>query len=223
MRLPFGKTSVELPDYWKEYQMEASKKLPPEIQSNNFVVLDTETTGFSFQRDRMLSIGALSLKNGVIQVNNSLELYLKQEHFDHSTVKIHGLLKKERKTCVTENEAVELLLGYLKNSIIVGHHTHFDICMINKALKRQGLPELLNRSLDTALLYPKSLIKSPLRSQKEQYTLDDLAEAFDISLKDRHTALGDAYITAIAFLGIIGRLQKKEKLSINSLFKLNSL
>ncbi|NAS12941.1 3'-5' exonuclease [Poritiphilus flavus] len=223
MRSPFNKTPVELPGFWKEYEIEASKKLPPELESNSFVVLDTETTGFSFQRDRMLSIGALTLKNGVMEVNNSLELYLKQERFDHSTVKIHGLLKKETKTCVTEYEAMRQLLAYVKNSVIVGHHTHFDISMINKALKRQGLPELLNRSLDTALLYPKSLIKSPLRSQKDHYTLDDLAEAFDISLKDRHTALGDAYITAIAFLGIIGRLQKKENLSLNSLFKLNTI
>ena len=75
--------------------------------------------------------------------------------------------------------------------------------MINKALERNGLAILKNRTLDTATLYKKTLIKSYLLERKDHYTLDDLADKFDISKKDRHTAMGDAYITAIAFLKIV--------------------
>ena len=42
---------------------------------------------------------------------------------------------------------------------------------------------------------------------------------FDISKKDRHTALGDAYITAIAFLKIVKKLKEKKHINLNSLFK----
>ncbi|MNF89306.1 DNA polymerase III subunit epsilon [compost metagenome] len=91
--------------------------------------------------------------------------------------------------------------------------------MINKALERNGLPQLVNHRLDTAILYKKTLIKSHLFERKDHYSLDDLADKFDISKKDRHTALGDAYITAIAFLKIVKKLKEKRETNLNSLFK----
>ncbi|MDX1327283.1 MAG: 3'-5' exonuclease, partial [Arenibacter sp.] len=51
-------------------------------------------------------------------------------------------------------------------------------------------------------------------------SLDELAEKFDISRKDRHTAMGDAYITAIAFLKIKSRLKEKGVLRLKDLLKI---
>jgi len=81
--------------------------------------------------------------------------------------------------------------------------------MINKALERHGLPSLKNKSLDTVFLYKKSLLRSPLIERKEDYSLDELADKFNISKKDRHTALGDAYITALLFLKILKKMKEK--------------
>ncbi|WP_276391733.1 hypothetical protein [Eudoraea chungangensis] len=50
------------------------------------------------------------------------------------------------------------------------------------------------------------------------YGLDEIADKLDISTKDRHTALGDAYITAIAFLKIISRLQEKGPITWKGLY-----
>ncbi len=83
--------------------------------------------------------------------------------------------------------------------------------MINHALKRHGMPKLKNRFLDTSALYKRSLIRSPLVKNQDQYSLDELAEKFDIPTQDRHTALGDAYITAIAFLKILAHIKGEGK------------
>ena len=91
--------------------------------------------------------------------------------------------------------------------------------MINHALKRHGMPKLKNRFLDTSALYKRSLIRSPLVKNQDQYSLDELAEKFDIPTQDRHTALGDAYITAIAFLKILGTLKEKGNFSVKHLLK----
>ena len=189
------------------------------IEETRFVVLDTETTGFDYENDRILCIGALILQNGIISIQESFEVYLEQDHYDKSTAQIHGILKAFVIQRPTELEALQQFLDFLGDSIIIAHHTIFDVTMINKALERNGLPQLTNKTLDTAYLYKRTLIQSHLFERKDHYTLDDLADKFDISKKDRHTALGDAYITAIAFLKIVKKLKEKKAVNLNQLFK----
>lgn len=204
-------------NFWKKEENPFDENIS--IEETRFVVLDTETTGFDYDNDRILCIGALVLENGIIAVQDSFELYIEQDHYDKSTAQIHGILKAFVIQRPTELEALEQFLTFLGDSIIIAHHTTFDVTMINKALERNGLPELNNKRLDTAILYKKTLIKSHLFERKDHYTLDDLADKFDISKKDRHTALGDAYITAIAFLKIVSKLREKKEINLNSLFK----
>lgn len=195
------------------------EKLNRAIETERFVVLDTETTGFDYDNDRILCIGALTLENGVINLQNVFEHYIDQEHFDKTSVQIHGIIRSDVLDHKSEIEVLQLFLDYLGDSIIIAHHTLFDITMINNALVRNGMDKIKNKTLDTAVLYKKTLIKSNLIQHKDQYTLDDLADKFDISKKDRHTAVGDAYITAIAFLKIIKKLREKKEMMLYQLFR----
>jgi DNA polymerase-3 subunit epsilon len=213
----FKRKETNLPDFWLRYEKSFSEKLPADLKDVRFVVLDTETTGLDTETDRMLCIGALALKNKTIAIHESFEIYLKQPLYHPKSIQIHGILKEEHKSCVDELDALKQLLVFLKDAVIVAHHAGFDLAMINNALKRHGLPKLRNKVLDTAALYKRTLIKSPILERKEQYSLDDLADQFNISKKDRHTALGDAYITAIAFMVILGRLEQKKQLNTKSL------
>ncbi|KQB37433.1 PolC-type DNA polymerase III [Flavobacterium aquidurense] len=208
---------MSLFNFWKKEENLFDETIS--IEETRFVVLDTETTGFDYENDRILCIGALVLQNGIIAIQDSFEVYIEQDHYDKATAQIHGILKAFVIQRPTELEALQQFLAFLGDSIIIAHHTIFDVTMINKALERNGLPELTNKRLDTAILYKKTLIKSHLFERKDHYTLDDLADKFDISKKDRHTALGDAYITAIAFLKIVKKLKEKKHINLNSLFK----
>lgn len=206
--------SKPLPPFWTNYVKRFKEKVPSNLTEITFVVLDTETTGFSFDEDRILSIGAVKIKQETIAVQEVLDIYLEQEKFNKESVPVHGLLKNGQRNCITELKALELFLNYIGNAVIVAHHAGFDMGMLNMALNRNGLPDLKNKVLDTGVLYKKTLIKSYLIQPKSNYTLDELAEKFSISKKDRHTALGDAYITAVAFLKIISRLKEKKNFSI---------
>jgi len=208
---PFSKKKqLELPNFWWEYEAHFKEKLPEDIHENTFVVLDTETTGFSMTKDRMLCIGALKLLDNNIVVKESFEVYIQQEHYNTESAEIHGILKKTKRNSISELDALKQFLVYAKNHILVGHHVMFDINIINAALKRNGLPKLKNKTLDTESLYIRTLLISTVVQQKERYSLDDLAKKFSISRKDRHTALGDAYITAIAFLRTIEKLKSQK-------------
>ncbi|SHK61064.1 DNA polymerase-3 subunit epsilon [Maribacter aquivivus] len=215
----FKKTPKNLPDYWIKYASLFKESPSKDFNDLIFVVLDTETTGFSFEDDRILSIGAVKIKKESISVQEVFDIYLEQEKFNKETVHVHGLLKNGQRECISEVLALVKFLDYVGNAIIVAHHAGFDMGMLNTALERNDLPKLKNTVLDTGVIYKKTLIKSYLVQPKSNYTLDELAEKFSISRKDRHTALGDAYITAVAFLKIISRLKEKKNFSLKYLLR----
>ncbi len=213
------KSKTILFDLLGKSEKSSDEELSNDIDAVRFVVLDTETTGFDYTTDRILCIGAIVLQNNTIPINGSFEVYIQQEHYDQATAKIHGILKEFVIDRPTELQALQQFLDFLGDSIVIAHHTIFDITMINKALERNGLPELKNKTLDTAVLYKKTLLVSNLLERKENYSLDELADKFDISKKDRHTAMGDAYITAIAFLKILNKLRERKEITLRQLFK----
>lgn len=205
------------PSYWKEYLKKFKQKQPKSIETTRFVVFDTETTGLDVIKDRILSIGAISIINNTLDVSDSFEIYLKQIEFNAETVEIHGLLKEGNLTKKTEKEAIELFIEFLGNSVLVAHHTAFDIEMINAALKRLNLPNLKNKRIDTGILYKK------LEGKKDgHFNLDVLCKEFNIPKHDRHTASGDAYITALLFLKIISKLKKERTIHYSDLFRVSN-
>jgi len=216
----FKNKSKDLPQFWKDYEAKFQEKLPVEIADTRFVVLDTETTGFDLKKDRMLSIGAIAVKGKSIDVADGFEEYISQETFNPKTVKIHGIIQNERIETLTEEEAVKAFLKYVGNSVLVAHHAGFDIGMINQALSRMGLPKLKNKVLDTVNLYRETRIISNLINREKSYSLDEIAETYNIDIKDRHTAAGDAFITAMAFLTILGKLNADRKLNLKKLFRI---
>ena len=148
------KDKKPLPSYFLAYQESFlnAKKLP--IKETRFVVYDTETTGFS-RKDRVLSIGAVSLIDNIINVNDAFEVYVKQKLFRAETVPIHGILKGGEIKKITELAALKLFLKYIGNAVLVGHHVNFDVEMMNEILRRNKLPILLNKTIDTDFLYKK--------------------------------------------------------------------
>ena len=201
------------PDFWKAYLALFKTKMPKTFEEANFVIFDTETTGLDTQEDRILCIGAVKLKNNEIDIAEIFELYLIQDKFNEASVEIHGILKDGKLQKVTEEEAIESFINYIGNGILVAHHTAFDVEMINIALKRIGLGKLKNKSIDTGVFYKK--LKNVAN---KHYSLDALCAEFNISKHDRHTASGDAYITALLFLKILSKLRTERTVHFDDLF-----
>ncbi|WP_397362967.1 PolC-type DNA polymerase III [Olleya sp. R77988] len=193
------------PDFYNAYA-ETFKQQSKVFETTRFVVFDTETTGLQPETDKVLSIGCVVVTNTTIDVADSFECYLNQIQFNADTVQIHGLLKGGKLTKIEERDAIIQFLDYIKNAVLVAHHAAFDIAMINQALKRLDLPKLKNKVVDTGQLYKKTKY---VKDQKH-YSLDQLCNQFNITMHDRHTASGDAYLTAILFLKCTALLKKKK-------------
>lgn len=196
------------PDYWKTYSNYFENKNSTDFEQIRFVIFDTETTGVQIKKDKILSIGTVAVQGNSIDIADSLEIYVQQEEFNKDTVEIHGLLKEGSFKKLSEEETVIQFLNFIKDDVIVAHHTAFDIGMINEALKRLGLPKLKNKSLDTGILFKKTKEHVP---KDKPYSLDELCTVFQINKHDRHTASGDAFITAIIFVKIVAQLKRSNK------------
>lgn len=223
MQLWSKKNNNDYPVFWKNYLALFDRKKQKEFESNpRFVAFDTETTGFDFEKDRVLSIGAVAIKNNSINVADQIEVYLEQEVFNQDTVEIHGIRKNADLDQVSEEKALQWFLEFIGDAILVAHHARFDTQMINKALKRQGLGVLKNKVLDTSTLFKHTKHQVYRNDFNRAYSLEELCRDLKISESDRHTASGDAFITALAFLKIISRLRRDKKIQrINDLFVLS--
>src|SRR5690349_12525096 len=102
-----------------------------------FVVLDSETTGFSPVLDRILTIGAVAVQDREIRLDDSFDALLRVMG-DVGPVDVHGVTPERTRRGYEEGEAIERWLGYLRDAVIVGHHIGHDISMLDAALERMG-------------------------------------------------------------------------------------
>jgi DNA polymerase-3 subunit epsilon len=169
-----------------------------------FVVLDTETTGTNPQRDKIITIGALAVVDGEILLDDAFEVLLKIA-YNNSSVTVHGITRDEAAGGMREAEALALFLEYLRDGVIVGHHIGHDIQALNVACERHFGMSLRNRSLDTMdlTLHLNDDGAFANRPMANGFTLDALCEMFGVAPHDRHTAGGDAFITAQIFLRLL--------------------
>ncbi|THH41276.1 3'-5' exonuclease [Neolewinella litorea] len=198
------------PEYYRRYDSEVQHEFPPDrlLREVPVVILDTETTGLDVRQDRILSLGALKVYGNSINLGEKFEAYLPTPPgFEHSeAVAIHGIIPNSlRYSYVDEPTLLSDLLTYLGGSLIVGHHIGFDVAMLNQTLQRHGAGPLRNRVIDTADL-ARRLRPSGYWTPDHDFSLDALARRYRIPLSDRHTSLGDCYITGVLWLKLLSRL-----------------
>ncbi len=169
-----------------------------------FVVLDSETTGLDPRRDRLVTIGAVVVRSGEILLEDSFEALLKVA-YNTSSVTVHGVTREQAEAGLDEAEAVAAFVRYLRDGVIVGHHIGHDIAVLSAATERHFGFALANRHLDTMEL-TLHLERDgafagmpPIRS----FSLDALCALFGVVPHDRHTAPGDAFLTAQVFLKLL--------------------
>lgn len=219
----FKKEPENHPDFWKEYLSHFENKLDKKrsLRDFRYVVFDTETTGLDLKKDRICQIGAVGMIDNTIQLKDYFNTLVIQETGGIGEVKeVHGLLDKDVQSGIDEKEAVIEFINYLKGAIIVAHHAAFDIGMINQSLKRHfgGSLKLKNKYLDTAHLERRlTPISAYAVDNPKDYSLDALAGKYGIALHDRHTGIGDAFITAQIFFKIVARLEKRGVKSLQEL------
>lgn len=173
------------------------------------ISIDTETTGLHLFKDRIISIGAVGLKDGEICVEDTFEATLTVGH-NTSSVVIHGITREESRKGWPEKEALIRFIDYVQGGVLVGHQILTDLCMLAMAAERHHLSLPLPMALDAKLLAHAIQERwGDLQGHMlQRFTLEELCAVFRITLHDRHTSSGDAFLTALLWQRLLRLSQR---------------
>lgn len=154
----------------------------------NYIVLDIETDGLDEHSDTIIEIGAVKIYNGDIETFHRLISYNKE--LPKEIVKLTGidseLLKKQG---VGLKDALQDLMDFLGDSLVVGYNVEFDIRFLNKYTQ-----DLFGKTINNEYLDLIRFIKKESQFQKN-YKLETSLKSYGIDKEVPHRALEDARLT----------------------------
>jgi DNA polymerase III epsilon subunit family exonuclease len=156
------------------------------------IVLDTETTGLDYTRERMVEFAAVRLENGKI-VDEYQTLINPHQHIRKSSIAIHGITPEMVEDAPTEEEVMPKILEFIGEHPIVAHNAIFDYSFLNEAKLRLDGKPLENPRIDTQMMFRE------IAPDLESHGLEALTQRFNVELNNHHRAMADTMGLALAY------------------------
>jgi DNA polymerase III subunit epsilon len=182
----------------------ADDVLDHRLEDMVFTVFDTETTGLDpAGGDRIISIGAVRVVNGRVLRQETFErLVQPRRSVPAASTAIHGITADMLEGEPTIAEVLPAFARFAEETVLVGHNVGFDLRFVKMAETDAGV-SLSQPALDTLLLH------AALHPDHDEHTLEAIAERLGVSVVGRHTALGDALVTAEVFVALLSMLRSR--------------
>ncbi|KGE77313.1 3'-5' exonuclease [Halomonas salina] len=174
------------------------------LRALEVVACDTETTGLELRRgDRVISIGACRIVNARLLASETFDLRVDPGRpIPPASTAIHGLTDADVAGAPPASVALPRFRDYVGDAVLLAHNAAFDLLALQPT---DGGVRLDMPVLDTLL------ISRGLDPSLDGHDLDSLAERYGLSFPpgSRHTALGDARVTAELWLALLPRLEAR--------------
>jgi len=186
---------------WSEKSHALDDRLLSEL---SYTVFDTETTGLNpSQGDEIIQIGATRILNGKLLRAESFEQLVDPERpLAPESAKIHGITSEMLRGQPTIDKVLPAFHAFSADTVLIAHNAAFDMRFLQLKEEQTGL-RFDHPVIDTLLL---SAVVHP---NQESHRLEAIAERLGLTIIGRHTALGDAIVTAEVFLKLIPLLAEK--------------
>lgn len=150
---------------------------------NDYVALDLETTGLNPKRDRMIEVGAVKVRNGMV-TETFQSLVNPGRALNETVCELTGITEEMLKNAPDEDEVLGEILDFIGEDVLVGHRILFDYSFLKRlAVNRKLVFE--RKGIDTLKLARKFL------PELESRRLSCLCVYYGIE-HTAHRALGDA-------------------------------
>ncbi|WP_252088500.1 3'-5' exonuclease [Pseudomonas sp. MWU13-3659] len=200
----------ELDDHLRQRLAQLPRPAPAAVCSlreQRWVVLDLETSGLNLNRDQVLSIGAVAIEDGAIDLGRPFERTLhRPTQKTNASVLIHRLGPSALAAGCDPAEALLELLAFIGDSPVLAFHAPFDQRMLARALKDSLGLRLQHVFLDVAELAPMLNPDTVLR----EAGLDDWIARFGLEVQARHHASADAQVTAELALILFSQARRQQ-------------
>lgn len=176
--------------------------IPSDVSS--YIMYDLETTGFSDSRDKIIEIGAIAVKDGII-VDRFSELCNPGKFISQKITELTGITNQMLENVMTSEEAVSSFVDWIKiqgeENLAIGHNiASFDNRMLKAACKRLKLKFPFDYTLDT-LTFAKNL-KLKERGLVTGYKQGQLGELYGIKY-EAHRAVNDVEALSEIFVHLL--------------------
>ena len=156
------------------------------------IVLDTETTGLDFTKERMVEFAAVRLENGKIK-DEFQTLINPEQHIRKSSIAIHGITAEMVADAPTEAEVMPKILEFIGDYPIVAHNAIFDYTFLNEASLRTTGKEITNTRVDTQQMFKE------VYPDLDSHGLEALTKKFNVELNNHHRAMADTMGLALSY------------------------
>lgn len=170
----------------------------------SYTVFDTETTGLEpSQGDEIIQIGATRIVNGKLLHHEGFEQLVDPDRpVPEASTRIHGITQDMVRGQPAIKDVLNAFHSYAHDTVLVAHNAAFDMRFLQ--LKEAATGVVFDQPvLDTLML---SDLVQPLQ---ESHGLESIAQRLGVTVVSRHTALGDAIVTAEVFLKLVPLLMDK--------------
>jgi DNA polymerase-3 subunit epsilon len=203
----------ERPDFYDLSLFEAmARQLDPTDRARRLadltcVVFDTETTGLDpGGGDRIVSIAGVVVRDGVVRRGETFDALVNPGRpIPGASTRFHGITDATVAECPPIGVVLPAFLRFAADTILVGHEVWFDLRFLRTEAERLGLgPEVQARpALDTLAL--ARVVYGPLAEPG----LETLAVRLGVTVRGRHSALGDAFTTAEVLVRLVPLLASR--------------
>ncbi|GBF23193.1 DNA polymerase III polC-type [Candidatus Gastranaerophilus sp. (ex Termes propinquus)] len=156
------------------------------------IVLDVETTGLDYTREKIIEFAAVKLVNGEV-IEQYETLINPQQHIRKSSIAIHGITEEMVQDAPNEEEVFPKILEFIGEYPLVAHNAIFDFSFLNRASKRLYNKPLTNKYIDTQEMFKE------VHPQCESCGLEALMGKFGVEFQTRHRAMADAMGLALVY------------------------
>ena len=172
------------------------------LKDATYVVFDVETTGLSAERDRLIEIAAVKVKNGA--EIDSFESYINPRRpISELITRLTSITDDDVKDAPFEEEVMTNFYNWLdEDDILVAHNAKFDLGFLDKSFERLGLKNKNNASIDTLF------ISRAENKEAKRHGLSNLAKLYKVRLVQHHRAIYDTKATAEIFVKMLDQLYK---------------
>lgn len=156
------------------------------------IVLDTETTGLDYTREKIIEFAAVRLENGKIK-DKYQTLINPEQHIRKSSMAIHGISEEMVQDAPTEAEVMPKILEFIGDYPIVAHNAIFDYSFLNEASLRFCGKEVENPRIDTQQMFKEVF------PDLESHGLEALTRKFNVEFTKAHRAMADTMGLALSY------------------------